>query len=133
MSMHASCVQLGVEVYTGQGGIEVLYNETGEVCGVATNDVGVAKDGSPKESAAASLKACSLPLVTLRISMVLLASGRSHALHELHPDYQESFQRGMELRAKATLFAEGCRGSLTKEVFSVFMSHRRERHVNTRK
>jgi len=72
--------ELGVEVYTGQGGVEVLYNEEGEVCGVATNDVGVAKDGSPKDS----------------------------------------FERGMELRARATLFAEGCRGSLTKEVLDKF-------------
>lgn len=72
--------ELGVEVYTGQGGIEVLYNDDGEVCGVATNDVGVAKDGSPKGS----------------------------------------FERGMELRAKATLFAEGCRGSLSKEVIAKF-------------
>jgi electron-transferring-flavoprotein dehydrogenase len=72
--------ELGVEVYTGQGGIEVLYNDAGEVCGVATNDVGVAKDGSPKGS----------------------------------------FERGMELRAKATLFAEGCRGSLSKEVIGKF-------------
>jgi len=72
--------ELGVEVYTGQGGIEVLYNEAGEVCGVATNDVGVAKDGAPKDT----------------------------------------FERGMELRARATLFAEGCRGSLTKEVIAKF-------------
>ena len=72
--------ELGVEVYSGQGGIEVLYNEAGEVVGVATNDVGVAKDGSPKDS----------------------------------------FERGMELRARATVFAEGCRGSLTKEVTAKF-------------
>mmetsp|Transcript_61973 Transcript_61973/g.102988 ORF Transcript_61973/g.102988 Transcript_61973/m.102988 type:complete len:624 (+) Transcript_61973:31-1902(+) len=72
--------ELGVEVYTGQGGVEVLYNDGGEVVGVATNDVGVAKDGSPKAS----------------------------------------FERGMELRAKATLFAEGCRGSLSKEVIEKF-------------
>ena len=72
--------ELGVEVYTGQGGVEVLYNDEGEVVGVATNDVGVAKDGSPKDT----------------------------------------FERGMELRAKATLFAEGCRGSLTKEIMAKF-------------
>jgi len=72
--------EMEVEVYTGQGGVEVLYNDAGEVVGVATNDVGVAKDGSPKAS----------------------------------------FERGMELRAKATLFAEGCRGSLTKEVMAQF-------------
>jgi len=58
----------------------LLYNDAGEVVGVATNDVGVAKDGAPKDT----------------------------------------FERGMELRAKATLFAEGCRGSLTKEVISQF-------------
>jgi len=72
--------ELGVEVYTGQGGVEVLYNEDGAVVGVATNDVGVGKDGAPKGS----------------------------------------FERGMELRAKATLFAEGCRGSLSKEVIEQF-------------
>jgi len=72
--------ELGVEIYSGQGGVEVLYNDAGEVVGVATNDVGVAKDGGPKDS----------------------------------------FERGMELRAKATVFAEGCRGSLTKEVMAKF-------------
>jgi electron-transferring-flavoprotein dehydrogenase len=72
--------EMGVEVYAGYGAVEVLYNEAGEVCGVATNDVGVAKDGAPKDS----------------------------------------FERGMELRAKATLFAEGCRGSLTKEIMAKF-------------
>jgi hypothetical protein len=87
--------EMGVEIYSGQGGVEVLtsrslsliltptltlalslalslavslavsltptthphpppnkvlYNEAGEVVGVATNDVGVAKDGGPKVS-----------------------------------------------------------------------------------
>jgi len=42
--------ELGVEVYTGQGGVEVLYNDADEVVGVATNDVGVGKDGAPKAS-----------------------------------------------------------------------------------
>src|SRR5450631_868576 len=32
----------------------------------------------------------------------------------------ENFQRGMELRAKYTLFAEGCRGSLTKHLIHRF-------------
>jgi electron-transferring-flavoprotein dehydrogenase len=32
----------------------------------------------------------------------------------------DSFQRGMELRAKYTLFAEGCRGSLTKQLIRRF-------------
>lgn len=66
--------ELGVEVFAGYGAVELLYDEAGNVRGVATNDVGVAKDGSPKPT----------------------------------------FERGMELHAKVTMFGEGCRGSLTK-------------------
>ncbi|VDK51378.1 unnamed protein product [Anisakis simplex] len=40
--------EMGVEVYPGYAGQEVLYNEDGSVAGIATNDVGIAKDGSPK-------------------------------------------------------------------------------------
>ncbi len=71
--------EMGVEIFAGYGAAEVLYHddETGAVKGVATNDVGIAKDGSPKAT----------------------------------------FERGMELHAKATLFGEGCRGSLTKTLF----------------
>jgi len=39
---------LGVEIYAGYGAAEVLYDSNGRVKGVATNDVGIAKDGSPK-------------------------------------------------------------------------------------
>lgn len=42
--------QLGVEIYSGIPASEVLYNEEGHVRGVATGDVGIAKDGSPKVS-----------------------------------------------------------------------------------
>ncbi|XP_065884977.1 electron transfer flavoprotein-ubiquinone oxidoreductase, mitochondrial-like isoform X2 [Dysidea avara] len=72
--------QLGVEIYTGIAASEVLYHDDGSVKGVATSDVGVAKDGSPKDT----------------------------------------FERGMELHAKVTLFAEGCRGSLTKQLMKKF-------------
>jgi len=72
--------ELGVEIFPGFPGSEVLYNGRGEVAGVATGDMGVAKDGSRK------------------------------------PNYE----RGIELRARATLFAEGCRGSLSEEVISRF-------------
>ena len=65
---------LGVEIYPGFAAAEVLFDGNGAVAGVATGDMGVAKDGHPKDS----------------------------------------FTRGMELRAKYTLFAEGARGSLTK-------------------
>ena len=41
---------MGVEIYPGFAATEVLYNEDGSVGGIATNDVGIAKDGSPKDS-----------------------------------------------------------------------------------
>ncbi|XP_018364904.1 PREDICTED: electron transfer flavoprotein-ubiquinone oxidoreductase, mitochondrial isoform X2 [Trachymyrmex cornetzi] len=66
----------GVEIYPGYAAAEVLYHEDGSVKGVATNDVGIAKDGSPKDT----------------------------------------FERGMELHAKCTIFAEGCHGHLTKQL-----------------
>jgi electron-transferring-flavoprotein dehydrogenase len=71
---------LGVEIYPGFAAAEVLFDERGAVAGVATGDVGIAKDGSHKS------------------------------------DYQP----GMELRAKYTLFAEGCRGSLSGELMKRF-------------
>jgi electron-transferring-flavoprotein dehydrogenase len=39
---------LGVEIYPGFPAAEVLYGENGEVLGVATGDMGVAKDGTHK-------------------------------------------------------------------------------------
>ena len=71
---------LGVEIYPGFAAAEVLYGEKGEVVGVATGDMGVAKD-------------------------------RQH---------KDSYTRGMELRAKYTLFAEGARGSLSKQLITKF-------------
>lgn len=73
--------ELGVEIYPGFSVSEVVYDEeTGAVKGIATNDMGVSKDFTPKDN----------------------------------------FQRGMEFHAKVTLFAEGCHGSLTKEVIKKF-------------
>ena len=71
---------LGVEIYPGFAATEVLYNESGDVCGVATGDMGTGRDGAPTEN----------------------------------------YQPGIELRAKQTLLAEGCRGSLTKKLFDRF-------------
>ena len=71
---------LGVEIFPGFPAAEILYNEDGSVRGVATGDMGVARDGSHKA------------------------------------DYQP----GMELLAKYTLFAEGARGHLTKQLKSKF-------------
>jgi electron-transferring-flavoprotein dehydrogenase len=72
--------ELGVEVYPGFSVNEVLYDDKGAVVGVATADMGVGRDGEPKEG----------------------------------------FTRGMELRGKYTLFAEGARGSLTKTLIKTF-------------
>jgi electron-transferring-flavoprotein dehydrogenase len=65
---------LGVEIYPGFAASEVLFGPNGEVQGIATGDMGLAKDGEPKAS----------------------------------------FARGMELRGKYTLLAEGARGQLAK-------------------
>jgi electron-transferring-flavoprotein dehydrogenase len=71
---------LGIEIYPGFAAAEVLYDGKGAVRGIATGDMGVAKDGSHKAS----------------------------------------FTRGMELCGKYTLFAEGARGSLTKQLIAKF-------------
>jgi electron-transferring-flavoprotein dehydrogenase len=71
---------LGVEIFPGFAAVEVLYAADGAVAGVATGDMGIAKDGHRKDS----------------------------------------FTRGVELRAKYTLFAEGARGSLTKTLLNRF-------------
>ncbi len=71
---------LGVEIYPGFAASEVLYGDKGEVVGIATGDMGVGRDGEPKDS----------------------------------------FTRGMELRGKYTLFAEGARGSLTKQLVAKY-------------
>ena len=71
---------LGVEIYPGFAAAELLYGEKGEVAGVATGDMGIAKDATAKPS----------------------------------------FTRGMELRGKYVLFAEGARGSLTKQLVARF-------------
>ena len=42
--------ELGVEIYPGTAAAEVLYHDDGSVKGIATNDMGIAKDGSPKVS-----------------------------------------------------------------------------------
>jgi electron-transferring-flavoprotein dehydrogenase len=76
----AQAEELGVEIYPGFAGAEVLYDEAGRVCGVATGDMGIGRDGEPTER----------------------------------------FQPGVELRARETLFAEGCRGSLTKMLTARF-------------
>ena len=68
--------ELGVEVYPGFAATEILRDENGAVIGVATGDMGVGRDGKPKDT----------------------------------------FTRGMELRGKYTLIAEGAHGSLTKQL-----------------
>ncbi|MEQ1696552.1 MAG: electron transfer flavoprotein-ubiquinone oxidoreductase [Hyphomicrobiaceae bacterium] len=72
--------ELGVEIYPGFAASEIVYNADGSVKGVATGDMGLDREGHPKDS----------------------------------------FVRGMELHGKYTLFAEGARGSLTKQLVKKF-------------
>ena len=71
---------LDVSIFPGFPASEVLYREDGSVKGVATQDMGVGRDGNPKAS----------------------------------------FEPGVELHARVTVFAEGCRGHLTKTLFERF-------------
>ncbi len=68
---------MGVEIYPGFAAAEVLY-ENGAVVGVATGDMGVGRDGAPKDG----------------------------------------YERGMELRGKYVLFAEGVRGSCSQQIIA---------------
>ena len=68
---------LGVEVYPGFAAQEALINEDGAVYGILTGDMGVDRDGNPKDG---------------------------------------MYTPGMELRAKYTFFAEGCRGHIGKQL-----------------
>ncbi len=42
--------ELGVEVYPGISASEIIYDENDAVKGIATNDMGIGKDGLPKDS-----------------------------------------------------------------------------------
>src|SRR5690606_28699042 len=41
---------LGVDIYPGFAAAEVLFDENGAVRGIATGDMGIGKDGVPKDS-----------------------------------------------------------------------------------
>ena len=73
--------ELGVELYTGVSVSEVIYNKSNTgVIGVATKDLGIDKNGKPKDS----------------------------------------FERGLEFHSKQIVLAEGCHGSVTKEILKKF-------------
>ena len=72
---------LGVEIYPGFAAQEVLFDESNVVRGIITGDLGVDREGHPKEGL---------------------------------------YTPGMELRGKYTLFAEGCRGHLGKQLINKF-------------
>ncbi len=72
--------KLGVEIFPGFPASEILFNDDGSVKGVATQDMGLDKDGNKKDS----------------------------------------FESGIELHAKVTVFAEGCRGHLGKQLIKKF-------------
>ncbi|MFL5314445.1 MAG: electron transfer flavoprotein-ubiquinone oxidoreductase, partial [Microvirga sp.] len=80
--------ELGVEIYPGFPAAEVLVDGESRVVGVATGDLGIGRDGKPKDS----------------------------------------FTRGMELRGRYTVFAEGARGNLTKQLIHRFSLDRGRDH-----
>jgi electron-transferring-flavoprotein dehydrogenase len=48
--------ELGVEIYPGFAAAEVLYDEQGRVTGIATGDMGIGRDGQPKDSFARGME-----------------------------------------------------------------------------
>lgn len=72
--------EFGVEIYPGFAASEVLYKADGSVRGVATNDLGISREGGRKDT----------------------------------------FEPGMEFNARITLLAEGCHGSLSKQVIKKY-------------
>jgi electron-transferring-flavoprotein dehydrogenase len=72
---------LGVEIYAGFPAQEALFDDDGAVCGVLTGDLGVDRDGRPKDG---------------------------------------QYSPGVELRGTYTLFAEGCRGHIGKQLIERF-------------
>ena len=72
---------LGVEIYPGFAAQEALIDDKGSVYGILTGDLGVDREGNPKEG---------------------------------------YYTPGMELRAKYTLFAEGCRGHIGKQLINKY-------------
>jgi electron-transferring-flavoprotein dehydrogenase len=64
--------ELGVEIYPGFAAAEVLYDDDGQVCGVATGDMGIGKDGQPT--------AAHTPGVELRGRETLFAEGARGSL-----------------------------------------------------
>jgi electron-transferring-flavoprotein dehydrogenase len=48
--------ELGVEIYPGFAAAEVLFDESGAVKGVATGDMGIGRDGQPKDSFAPGME-----------------------------------------------------------------------------
>ena len=72
--------ELGVEIFPGFAAAEILFDDDGRVKGVATGDMGVARDG----------------------------------------EHKADYTPGLELHAKYTLFGEGVRGGLSKELMRIF-------------
>jgi len=68
--------EMGVNIFPGFAGTEVLYDENNKVIGVRTGDKGLDKNGNPKGN----------------------------------------FEPGMDIIAKTTIFGEGSRGSLIKQI-----------------
>ncbi len=71
---------LGVAIFPGFAAAEVLFHDDGSVKGVATGDMGIGRDGKPKDT----------------------------------------YEPGIELHARQVLFAEGCRGHLSRQLMDRF-------------
>ncbi|KAJ0033987.1 hypothetical protein Pint_25830 [Pistacia integerrima] len=89
--MGVKAEELGVEIYPGFAASEILYDANDNVIGIATNDMGIAKDGYKKDTFRRGVElrdSASLSCICLKI----------------------------EVLRRITLLAEGCRGSLSEKI-----------------
>jgi electron-transferring-flavoprotein dehydrogenase len=71
----AKAQELGVEIYPGFAATELLFDQHGHVCGIATGDMGIGKDGARKQGFARGME--------LRAKFTLLGEGARGSLSKL--------------------------------------------------
>ncbi|KAJ0035391.1 hypothetical protein Pint_25828 [Pistacia integerrima] len=112
--MGVKAEELGVEIYPGFAASEILYNANNNVIGIATNDMGIAKDGYKKDTFQRGVELrgrfLSLSLTHREVHFFMLSSSWCSIL--FFPLHLIKLHKCCHCRI--TLLAEGCRGSLSE-------------------
>lgn len=102
--------EVGVEIYPGFAASEIMYGEDGSVEGVYLNDVGLDKNFEPK---VVDQDFIFIELLNCHFAFI-------YKFFFFPSPFQDSYERGMGIKAKVTLLGEGCHGSLSKTLFKKF-------------